>query len=684
MKVRLNVIMFLCSLLSAPVLALGQDTVGHQTLNEVVVSSSRVPSQHLSSTPVQVVTLEKIEQTGAANVADVLNQMAGVTIKDYGGVGGIKTVSARGLGSQFSTLAIDGVAVTDCQNGQIDLGRYLVGNSSFVSLAHGQHDDIFQTARGFAAGSVINMQSISAMGNHLSASLEGGSFGYWAPTVDLQRMLGKRVALSIWANHTQSRGDYPFTIYYTQSQQDSSSLERRKNSEMSMNTLTGNLRWLMSVRSQLSLKAHFNQSHHNLPGPAVYYYIKASEHTDDQMWFLQGKYTFESLDSRLNVQAIGKTFASSCVYEDTAANGANSLLHNEYFQRETYFSATARYAITSSLTASVATDEALANLKTNLNHDNDVDRLSSQDVLALRYATRRFSTSANLLATLMKDLNRMPDSLASAKRETTYARLSPYWSGSFLLLDHADSVSVERLNLRMFFKENYRVPTFNELYYFALARDLRPEKALQCNLGLTYHLYRELPSPDEAPRGLMLDATADFYINRVADKLVAIPTQNLFLWSMVNLGQVDIKGLDLNLACRLPLTSRCSLSLDGNYSLQDARDMTDPTDKTYNQQIPYTPRHSGGMNLFFENPYVSVGYSLMAVGDRYRLGQNIESNLVPGYVDQGLSLSRELSTKYGNLRLFAQVLNIFDVQYEVVKSYPMMGRNFRLKITYSI
>lgn len=682
MKNRLNVIMFLCSLLSTPVLAQSQDTVGHQTyqktsssklLPQVEISTQRIPSQTNTSAPTQVVTLEKIEQTLATQVSDALETMAGVTIKDYGGVGGVKTVSARGLGSQFSTLAIDGVAVSDCQNGQIDLSRYLIGNAAYVGLYQGQSGGIFQTARGFAAGSVVNIESRRPFTDMLRLSFEGGSFGYTAPTLQFDRRLGRSLVLSFWGNYTYSRGDYPFTMYYTLGGLDSSSVERRRNSETEMATISTNLYWTISPNSYLNAKLHYNQSHHNLPGPATYYFIKASEHTDDDALFAQVRYHFDSHDDKVSLQVVGKAFRSDCVYEDTAANGSSSFLHNEYHQQEYYLSGTLLYHLTPHLSASLASDEALNCLQTNLSHDNNVRRLSSLDVLALSYECHRLTATANLLATLMADDNATRNS---------YQKLSPYFGLSFLAVDRHDSLAVRhRLRLRYFFKENYRVPTFNELYYFTIAKDLRPEKALQNNLGLTYMGRFGASS---------LTLTLDAYYNRVTDKLVAIPTQNLFLWSMVNLGRVDIKGLDLNADFNhsLPWHDQ-QLNFNLNYTFQDARDLTDPADKTYNQQIPYTPRHSGGLRLYWQNPWVNACYSVMLVGDRYRLGQNTPDNLVPRYVDQGLTFNRSFvlsqhSRNLGSLDLSFQVNNIFDVQYEVVKSYPMMGRNFRIKISYKI
>ena len=112
-----------------------QDTT--YRLDEVEVSGQQAPKTLRTVAPTQVVNAEKIEQQGALQLSDALRQMAGVTLKDYGGIGGIKTVSARGLGSQFSTLTIDGVPVDDAQNGQVDLGRYLLGGAAYVSLTHG-------------------------------------------------------------------------------------------------------------------------------------------------------------------------------------------------------------------------------------------------------------------------------------------------------------------------------------------------------------------------------------------------------------------------------------------------------------------------------------------------------------------------------------------------------------------
>ena len=88
--------------------------------------------------------------------------------------------------------------------------------------------------------------------------------------------------------------------------------------------------------------------------------------------------------------------------------------------------------------------------------------------------------------------------------------------------------------------------------------------------------------------------------------------------------------------------------------------------------------------LHLEIPhYFDIGYNIIYVGNRYRLAQNTENNLVQGYVDQSITLSKYITLKDGALlTIQAQVLNIFDVQYEVIKNYPMMGRNYKINVSY--
>ena len=170
----------------------------------------------------------------------------------------------------------------------------------------------------------------------------------------------------------------------------------------------------------------------------------------------------------------------------------------------------------------------------------------------------------------------------------------------------------------------------------------------------------------------------DGYYNRVKDKIIALPT--LYVWKMMNFGEVSISGIDANVSAEITCTPSLKLLVQGNYTWQHAIDVTDVSAKNYKDQIPYTPRHAGSASVSLLNKWVNVSYLLTCAGDRYALPQNIEDNRIEGYVEQTISLNREF--RFGNckLRLQGELLNIGNLNYEIIKYYPMPGRSFRLLV----
>ncbi len=634
-----------------------QDTV--QTLDAIDVSAQRTPAVMQTSTPTQVLDAARIDQQGILQLSDAVRQMAGVTLKDYGGVGGMKTVSARGLGSQFSTVTIDGIAVSDAQNGQVDLGRYLLGPAAYVSFSQGQQQDVLLSARACAAGNVLNLETAEPRffpdeHTNLKLGMELGSFSLMNPSALWEQRWNRRLKSSLWLSWLQSKGDYPFTLYYTDSRQDSSSREQRLHSAMHMLTADANLFFHISRGNTLSAKLHYMGGRHQLPGPVQFYTQRVSaQSTLEEIAFLQAKWHIDR--QRWQAQVLAKAQQTYDRYEDSAANTLTHYLMNDYRQREAYFSATAVWHTTRWLDLRAAADASLASLLTNLALRNDVHRQNLMAVAAIRLHTadsllNRLELNAHLLATSIRDRVADLDTLPS------YRRLSPFLGINLTLFGHT--------TLRYFYKETFRAPNFSELYFFAMPRNLHPERARQHNIGIAH-----------TNRWFAL--TIDGYMNRVSDKILAIPTQNMFLWSMQNIGQVEILGLDATANAQLS-----SLNIQLSYTFQRALDRTDEHSRTFGHQIAYTPRHSGGAALRWENTFVNLGATAMVVGQRYYRMQNSAETLLPPYCDLGLQADRDFQLRWGTLRVQVQVLNLLDEQYEVVRSYPMMGRNYRLKLIY--
>ncbi len=649
---------FLAVFVAAPLAPLAQDTV--RSLDEVEVSSQRAPATMRTAVPTQVMDIEKIEAQGALQLSDAIKQMAGVTLKDYGGVGGLKTVSARGLGTQFSTLTIDGVAVDNSQNGQVDLGRYLLGNAAYVSLSQGQQQESLLSARAYAAGNVISLVSAEprfflAERTNLKVGMELGSFNMLSPTLLWEQKWSKRLKSSLWVNYIKRDGDNPSPLYYTLDHRGKTSREQRLHSAMHMFTADASLFYTIARDNMLTAKMHYMRGMHQLPGPVqLYNQLPSAENTREEVAFGQLRWRVER--EKVKWQLLAKAQQTWDFYEDSAAANSTHYLHNEYLQREAYLSGSGAWSATEWLDINASVDAASNWLNSNLQQRYEVQRTNLLGVADIRLHHKGFEARTHLLATLIRD--RVVD------LDTTplYHRLSPYAS---IMYTFAGGTT-----LRYFYKETYRAPNFSELYFFTMPRALRPECARQHNVGVTHTAER-------------WGGTLDMYYNRVTDKIIAIPTQNMFLWSMQNIGKAEILGIDAT--CELQfsiLNSQFSTHL--NYSFQHAVDRSDPMSKSYGHQIAYTPRHSGGASLRWENRWVNLGASAMVVGERYYRMQNSDATRMPAYCDLGLIADRKIDLRWGTMTIQVQVLNLLDTQYEVVRSYPMMGRNYRLKITYEL
>lgn len=89
----------------------------HQ-IEKVTVTARRLPNKVTTAVPIQSISQQDISQLGIQNMADAVRRFAGANVKDYGGIGGLKTVSIRNMGAAHTAVSYDGIVVGNCQAGQ--------------------------------------------------------------------------------------------------------------------------------------------------------------------------------------------------------------------------------------------------------------------------------------------------------------------------------------------------------------------------------------------------------------------------------------------------------------------------------------------------------------------------------------------------------------------------------------
>ncbi|MEO1272510.1 MAG: TonB-dependent receptor plug domain-containing protein, partial [Myxococcota bacterium] len=134
----------------------GDDTDFEEEMDDedliIVVTGSRT-EKRLADTPVatEVITREEMIQAGAENVAEVLQEKAGVQInRSFAGA----TVQMQGLGSEYVLVLVDGQRVNGRIGGAVDMERFTVENIERIEIVRGASSALYGAD---ALGGVINI-----------------------------------------------------------------------------------------------------------------------------------------------------------------------------------------------------------------------------------------------------------------------------------------------------------------------------------------------------------------------------------------------------------------------------------------------------------------------------------------------------------------------------------------------
>lgn len=635
----------------------GDSTARGHRLRELSVTARRSPSRLTGAVAVQAMDRKQFEELGITGLADAVKRFAGVNVRDYGGLGGLKTVSVRNMGATHTAVSYDGIPLSNLLGGQIDIGRFSLFDISMVTLSAGSETDMLQPASLVKAAAVLGLNTLTpsfteGRRNRFDAEISGGSFGYIAPALRWSHSESERVSTSLAVSAQHTDGNYPFTLVNGRLV----TRERRANSALTSGQAEGNLYWQINHTTQLHAKGYAYHSERGLPGAVTLYNPHSAEKLWDTDIFGQVKLRHENAE-HFDYQLIARYAYGSNIDRDRGAQYADGVRTDRFRQQEFYLSGSVAYHLTPRLSVALAQDEALGMLWTNLASCPYPIRYTSTTAFSGRYATARLKLDAAVT------LTEMEERVESGDAPHPFRRVAP-WGGVNWRVWSDRTVFVRAMS-----KSTFRVPTFNDLYYDRVGtRTLRPEKALENSVGLTWSHTSLGPLT-----GITL--TADGYFNRVTDKIVAVPTT--FVWKMYNFGRVNIYGIDITATSGIALRRGWNLDLTGNFTWQRAVDVTDRSALTYGHRLPYTPSLYGNASATLRTPWLTVGYTVNCVGARYNLAQNIAANRMAPYSEQNVTLSREIEWRGARLTLSAEMLNLADVQYDVIRYYPMPGRSLR-------
>lgn len=646
-----------------PVTALAQhDSVALSAVEVVAVSPVRGVG---AASGVQMLDGAALKGLGLDNVADAVKQFAGVSVKDYGGIGGIKTVSIHSLGAHHTAVSYDGVIVGNTQAGQIDIGRYDTDNLGRLSLHMGEEDNLMLAARQYAAAGTLSLETAQprfadgrAWGLHTTLGV--GSYGLLAPSVSYARQLGRHTVAAVYGKYTRADGSYPYTLRNGTLR----TREQRHNTDYEAWRGEANVYHAWADSARLEAKMGYFYSRRGLPGAVILYANPSEERMWDEDFFAQTTYR-RAIAPRLQLAARLKYTHSWSRYRDWGSQYDGGRRTDENRQDEYYASATLGWTVAPGLEMALAQDVShnvlSSNVYVNTNYDvPQPSRWTSVTALAVKWRYERLKVNGSLAYTLAMEQVKVGEAPADKKR------LTPSLALSYRLL--AD----RQLYVRARWKNTFRVPSFNDLYYRRLGNiNLRPELAREYSVGLTLNTHWG------ALRYIAV--TADGHYSNVTDKIVAFPST--YVWRMANYGKVDIVGLDVTVGTQAYLSRQWKISGSASATWQRAVDRTNRASALYNNMLPYTPRWSGSGSLMLDTPWFSMGYAVVMQGSRYSAEQNKPEYRMAPFWDHGITLGREQKWGHTTLHMQLKVTNVTNAQYEIIQYYPMPGRQVVLSVS---
>jgi outer membrane cobalamin receptor len=232
----------------------------------------------------------------------------------------------------------------------------------------------------------------------------------------------------------------------------------------------------------------------------------------------------------------------------------------------------------------------------------------------------------------------------------------------------------EWLTLRTGISSKFRKPTFNEKYWKPGGNpSLRPEKGWGGDLAVEFLLSGQSSNTGQT------EITVNGYYQVIENWIQWIIKDSL---TPVEYKKVHAKGVEVSLTSKfslIGLDNRFDFSY--NYRQSVIMDTYDDNMLFRGNQLAYVPKHSARISFTTGYRGIQAGLQYHFTGSRETVESADESLRLPPY---GLvDLVAGYTGEFKNMRpgLYFRMENIFNRQYEVIRSFPMPGRTFYITAT---
>lgn len=604
---------------------------------------------------------KQIQELQMEDAGQLLQKIAGVQVKSYGGLGGMKSVSIRGLGGQHSNFVVDGFSVFPDQTGQVNFGTIQTDNIERIIVLSGRNSA--STAAAMSSGNSVIIRTFenefSTKANEVRFNQKLGSFGQTDSYFAYKKGDSlNRFFISTSAKYRFSKGNYPFRL---ENGEEIIQQIRTNNQYEDLNlSLSGGYR--IKYKTFLNFCLRHQLIDQELPGAVILYNSFPDETLNQRNTYAHFNLSYHSFE-KWNIRFYGSGTINEMNYTDPGYLNEEGILKSHYLTKTIAGGLNLGYQPNRRWYNSYHMNHYLSNLRSEDITGGEIQRNHHYSVFSTRFTPKDKGEFNAQLS------NQIIHENLNAEDSKLYYQVNPF-------IEYRSPMLRNHMIVHFFYRNSFRMPSFSEMYYNNIGnQDLVPEKAHQFSIGTERERSRK-----------KFEAFNRFsmYANRVNDKIVALPTQNLFLWSIQNIGKVQILGLDFSSDITYKINRLNRFNLSVNYTFQHVTDITDANNPTYGHQVAYLPRHSGNFDFSYYWKDYGVRLSAYSNGIRYSLNENTDFNKMNGFVIVDLNLFGKYTLKKHSLNCSLSCKNLFNTSYAFVRNYIMPGRNFLISFSYAL
>jgi len=608
------------------------DSLIHHKIPALTVSATRIEQPlNFQPTQIDVISSERMDLLTGLDVGRVLGMESFLFMKSYG-PGGLANASQRGLSPEQTQVLWEGIPINSVVLGLTDFSLIPADFFSSIEVSSGTPSSAF--GGGGLAGSVYLNSEVNQT-QRIAVKQGVGSFGDYRTT--LQADLGEgnwSAGVKTFYATAQNNFNYYNPAFNRR--------EPRRHNSTKQFQFIANAAYDID-NHHMETKLWFSDINNKIPGKILDRSSKASQENQAMRWL-----------SNYRTNISGVDFSIKNYLEHSELNYFDSDLGVESKTQ------TGRWLLSAALKKDVS---GLIRLKGEISS-------SMAGVESSNYAGHKIRRKASILFNPVLFLLDESLKIYPAFRVDSYndfgTEVSPSLGLNYELLE-------QHFFLRGQISRNFNPPTFNDLYWPKTGNsNLKPGHSINIELG-TVAQFNTL---------FIRKIELTLYRSAVEQGILWLPNDQ-GQYTPSNIKEIRVRGLELASKSRWKFNAEAFLKWEQKISYTRSQ-IASPRfygDAAVGNQLRYVPEWAYNTSLAFHRLWFTALAYYRWTGRRYVTDTESKSNSLAPYGVADLQLQAQ--KVFGDVVLIGRfrVKNIFDERYQIIKWYPMPGRNYHFSLT---